>query len=318
MPTILDTPPTDVQLEIDELKKDLGLNLPRKELDRNLLIATWNIREFGGLTEEWNGDEHTPKRDLHSLLLIAEIVKRFDIVAIQEVTGKLKALRHMLKVLGEHWSFILTDVSKGSSGNDERLAYLYDTRKVQLSGLACELVTPNQDVEGIEEGAFKRQFSRTPYAVSFRSGTKTFILITAHILYGKNAEDREPELLAIAEWLKEWSDDINAFDQSLILLGDFNIDRAGDARYEAFVSTGLHIPEDLTKVRRMIYEKSVKYYDQLAWFKNEVGEDKISLKYARGGAYDFTSIALGSRNYTNNSLSWRMSDHLPLWCEFLI
>lgn len=243
MPTILDTPPTEVQQEIDELKKDLDLILPRKELDRNLLIATWNIREFGGLTEEWNGDEHTPKRDLHSILLIAEIVKRFDIVAIQEVTGKLKALRHMLKVLGEHWSFILTDVSKGSSGNDERLAYLYDTRKVQLSGLACELVTPNQDVEGIEEGAFNRQFSRTPYAVSFRSGSKTCILITAHVLYGENAEDRKPELLAIAEWLKEWSDDMNAFDQSLILLGDFNIDRAGDPRYEAFVSTVFIYPK---------------------------------------------------------------------------
>jgi endonuclease/exonuclease/phosphatase family metal-dependent hydrolase len=209
-------------------------------------------------------------------------------------------------------------VSKGSSGNDERLAYLFDTRKVQLSGLACELVTPNEDVEGISEGAFNRQFSRTPYAVSFKSGSKTFILITAHILYGKAPQDREPELKAIAQWLKDWSEDVNAFDQSLILLGDFNIDRAGDPRYEAFVSTGLHLPEDLAAVRRMIYEKSVKYYDQLAWFKDESGQDKIALTYARGGAYDFTRIALKSRDYTNNSLSWRMSDHLPLWGEFLI
>ncbi|MGB6035550.1 MAG: endonuclease/exonuclease/phosphatase family protein [Cryomorphaceae bacterium] len=318
MPTILDTPPDHVQAEIAELRADLDQNIPRKELDRNVLIATWNIREFGGLTEEWNGDEHTPKRDLHSLLLIAEIIKRFDIVAIQEVTGKLKSLRHLLKVLGEHWSFILTDVSKGSSGNDERLAYLFDTRKVKLSGLACELVTPNEDVENIEEGAFSRQFARTPYAVSFRSCSKTFILVTAHILYGKRAEEREPELAAIAEWLKKWSTDMNAFDQSLILLGDFNIDRAGDPRYDAFVSTGLYLPDDLSDVRRMIYDKSTKYYDQLAWFKDENGEDKISLEFARGGTYDFTRIALNSRDYTNNSLSWRMSDHLPLWGEFLV
>lgn len=318
MAEITEIPPTEIQVEIGKLKRDLDENVPRKELDRNLLIATWNIREFGGLTEEWNGDEHTPKRDLHSLLLIAEIVKRFDIVAIQEVTGKLKALRHLLKLLGEHWSFILTDVSKGSSGNDERLAFLFDTRKVKLSGLACELVTPNEQVEAIDENAFNRQFSRTPYAVSFKSGNKTFILITAHILYGKSPEAREPELRAIAEWLSEWSEDINAFHQSLILLGDFNIDREGDPRYEAFVSTGLHVPEDLTDVRRMIYEKSAKYYDQLAWFKDENGSDRISLTYARGGTYDFTKIALKDRNYTNNSLSWRMSDHLPLWGEFLV
>jgi endonuclease/exonuclease/phosphatase family metal-dependent hydrolase len=318
MPTITDTPPIEIQNEIQNLKRDLDQNVPRKELDRNLLIATWNIREFGGLTEEWNGDEHTPKRDLHSMLLIAEIIKRFDIVAIQEVTGKLKALRHLLKLLGEHWSFILTDVCKGSSGNDERLAFLFDTRKVKLSGLACELVTPNEQVEAIGENAFTRQFARTPYAVSFKSGDKTFILITAHILYGKNAEEREPELRAIAEWLAEWSEDINAFHQSLILLGDFNIDRRGDPRYEAFTSTGLHVPHDLTKVRRMIYENSAKYYDQLAWFKDEQGMDKISLKYSRGGTYDFTPIALRDRGYTNNSLSWRMSDHLPLWGEFLV
>lgn len=318
MPTIFDTPPPEIQAEVNELRADLDLNLPHKELDRNLLIATWNIREFGGLTEEWNGDEHTPKRDLHSLLLIAEIVRRFDIIAIQEVTGKLKALRHLLKKLGENWSFILTDVSGGSAGNDERLAFLFDTRKVKLSGLACELVTPNEAVENIAEGAFNRQFSRTPYAVSFKSGNKTFILVTAHILYGKDPLEREPELSAIANWLKDWSEDINAFDQSLILLGDFNIDREGDPRYEAFTSTGLTVPTDLTQVRRMIYDESVKYYDQLAWFKDSEGVDRISLQYSRGGAYDFTAIALKHRNYTNNSLSWRMSDHLPLWGEFLI
>ena len=28
----------------------------------------------------------------------------------------------------------------GDPGNDERLAFLFDTRRVKLSGLACELV----------------------------------------------------------------------------------------------------------------------------------------------------------------------------------
>src|SRR5690606_41403544 len=88
------------------------------------------------------------------------------------------AFRHTLKLLGPHWSFILTDVCKGSEGNDERLAFLFDTRKVKLSGLACELVVPNEQVEKIKEGAFNRQFARTPYAVSFKVANKTFILVT--------------------------------------------------------------------------------------------------------------------------------------------
>src|SRR5690606_31119039 len=147
-------------------------------------------------------------------------------------------------------------------GNDERLAFLFDTRKVKLSGLACELVVPNEQIATIKEGAFSRQFSRTPYAVGFMVDGKTFILVSLHVKYGKGAKDRTPELKAIAEWMKNWATDVHSFDQSLIVLGDFNIDRKGDERYEAFVSTGLKVPEDLHEVRRTVYDGSTKFYTQ--------------------------------------------------------
>ena len=78
---------------------------PPKALDRNLLIATWNLRAFGGLTEKWQAAQNdSPKRDLHALRCIAEIVSRFDVVAVQEVRANLKALRHLLKALGPNWA----------------------------------------------------------------------------------------------------------------------------------------------------------------------------------------------------------------------
>ncbi|WP_321540122.1 hypothetical protein [Flavobacterium piscinae] len=43
-------------------------------------------------------------------------------------------------MLGNDWSLILTDVNKGDDGNGERMGYIFDNRRVQLSGLACELV----------------------------------------------------------------------------------------------------------------------------------------------------------------------------------
>lgn len=71
--------------------------MPAKALDRNLLIAAWNIRAFGDLTEKWHtAEEDSPKCDLHSLLCIAEIVFRFDVVAEQEAKHNLKALRHLV------------------------------------------------------------------------------------------------------------------------------------------------------------------------------------------------------------------------------
>ena len=145
MITILDKPPVEVQNNLNDLIADLDAKIPSKKLDKNLLIASWNIRAFGDLTRKWDSDESdSPKRDLHSVLCIAEIIKRFDVIAIQEVKANIRALRDTLKVLGNNWSLILTDVSKGDAGNGERMAYLFDTRRVQLSGLAGELVVPSE------------------------------------------------------------------------------------------------------------------------------------------------------------------------------
>src|SRR3712207_5137343 len=103
MAKISDPPPDEVSTDLLGLRSSLDEGIPAKGLDRNLLIATWNIRAFGSLTEKWtSSDEDTPKRDLHALLCIAEIVSRFDVIAVQEVKNDLKALRHLLHVLGPH------------------------------------------------------------------------------------------------------------------------------------------------------------------------------------------------------------------------
>src|SRR5918997_5731105 len=96
-PVATEPPPEDVLNDLEQLRlaldDDENGGVPAKALDRNLLVATWNVRAFGGLTEEWSSSEDdTPKRDLHSLLCIAEIVSRFDVVALQEAREDLKAL----------------------------------------------------------------------------------------------------------------------------------------------------------------------------------------------------------------------------------
>jgi endonuclease/exonuclease/phosphatase family metal-dependent hydrolase len=327
-PKILEEPPEPIKQELTQLQKDLDAAIPRKVLDENLLIATWNLRAFGDLTEKWERDkEDSPKRNLHALRCIAEIVQRFDVIAIQEVRGNIKALRHMLKVLGHSWGFVLTDVTKGDSGNMERMAFLFDTRKVQMSGLACELVIPPELLKKVGEDALREQFARTPYAVSFRTvgspikKPKTFILVTLHVIYGKDAATRKPELLMISKWLSDWAKDINGFDQNLITLGDFNIDRMDDELYKAFTSTGLRAPDDLNRVPRTIFADPSNpqlnhFYDQIAWFTGESGVPALSLVYRSGGSFDFLKSALSSLEITKLEKSYMISDHLPLWVEF--
>jgi endonuclease/exonuclease/phosphatase family metal-dependent hydrolase len=326
MPEVTDTPPEEVSADLARLRSALDDHenggVPTKALDRNLLIATWNVRAFGDLTEKWASTENdSPKRDLHSLLCIAEIVSRFDVIAIQEARDNLKALRHLIHALGPNWGLSLTDVTEGASGNGERRAFLFDTRRVQLSGLACEIVVPQEQLDRIEPGALRKQFVRTPYAASLRSGEKTFILITLHVLYGEDVQQRLPEIKAIAEWLAQWARDINSWDHNLIALGDFNIDRKGDALHDAFISTGLDIPDDLQEVPRTIFSDPErpelnKFYDQIAWFTGRNGLPALSLQYSKGGYFDFAKSVLTSRGLTNMQLSWRISDHYPLWAEF--
>ena len=316
--TIYDDLPIEVAENLALLREDLDKKVPFKELDRNLLIATWNIRGFGDLTRKWMSDEKdSPRRDLHSIFCIAEILSRFDVIAVQEVKGKLRALRDTLKLLGDNWSMILTDTNKSDSGNDERMAYLFDTRRVQMSGLAGEIVIPNEWVNDPDK-VLREQFVRSPYAVSFRSGDKTFILVTVHIIYGKKSKDRISEIHGIARWLNDWAIDINAYDQNLIVLGDFNIDARGDVLDKTFLSEGLYVPEELQTLSRSIFD-ATKYYDQIAWFISADGKRaKLSLEFLGAGNYDFVETALNNRGLSKQKISFMISDHYPLWANFRI
>ncbi|MDW7710084.1 MAG: endonuclease/exonuclease/phosphatase family protein [Deferrisomatales bacterium] len=320
MPTILDSPPANVRNDLDALRNGLDTFIPRKNAG-DLLIATWNLRMFSSLTRKWTAQaSDTPKRDLRGLLAIGEIVSRFDVVALQEVMGDLRALRDLLLLLGERWAFLMTDVTLGQAGNHERMAFLFDLERVRPSGLACELVVPPEWEKEIEATALRRQFARTPYAVSFKTGAATFILVTLHVEYGRDAAGRVPELRGIARWMAEWAARENRWHHNLLTLGDFNIDRHGDDLWRAFTSTGLHVPADLVSLPRTIFSEpgnpdTGKFYDQVAWFQ-EGSRRLLSMEYLSGGNFDFLPYVYTDANLSRNSISFRVSDHYPLWARF--
>jgi Endonuclease/Exonuclease/phosphatase family len=290
--------------------------VPAKQLDRNLLVGTWNLRAFGGLTDKWRSEEgDEPLRDLFDIRCIAEIVSRFDVVAIQEVRGNLTALQMMLSALGPNWATIMTDVARGRAGNDERMVFAFDLRRVKPSGLAGELVVAVETGASVEPGAFDRQFARTPYAVSFAAERTQLTLVTLHVIYGAEA-DRAAELHEIAVWLADWAGRERSWNQNLIALGDFNIDRSGDPLFDAFTSTGLQPAPALNDVPRTIFgsKEKGKFYDQIAWFAEAGTGPVLSLATTAAGSFDFVPILQGDLERT--TLSWKMSDHYPLWTEF--
>ncbi len=233
------------------------------------------------------------------------------VVAIQEVKRNTTAIRMLLEWLGPNWDVIISDVTAGSLGNAERSAYVFDTRRVQHTGLAGEIVLLMTEDEVVE------QFARSPYLVGFESGQDRFSLLTAHIKYGKKPKDRLGEITAIAEYvadeIRDRAKEKHAEEKNLIVLGDFNIDkRVDDPLYDAFVSRVLWVPDQLDNLKTT-YGKEDKYYDQIAWFRG----DDFTLEYTdRAGRIDFSGAVF--KEISTHSMSFRISDHFPLWVEFNI
>lgn len=305
--------PSDVVTQRNRMREAVTASIaPQKQ--NNLIIGTWNLRAFGGLSRTWQATStDSPKRDWRAVTLIAEVIRCCDVVALQEVKRQPAALRFLLETLGKSWRVIVSDVTEGDPGNDERLAFVYNSDRVQPSGLVGELVLPE------DAGNPVRQFARSPYAAAFVRGKTEFILTTVHVLWANPAQ-RLPEITAFAEWMGAWARRKSDWNTNLIVLGDFNLDRLGNPLFEAFVSTGLFPPAELNNVPRTIFDddQSKNFYDQIAWFSTPAGVQLLeSLTYTkRAGSFDFVPHCYPQ--LTRAEMSFRISDHYPLWAEFKI
>jgi hypothetical protein len=120
-PRIIDPLPQDLAERFARLRAVLDETIPARQLDRNLLVATWNVRGFGGMTEKWRSEPgDSPRRDLFDLRCIAEVVSRVDVVAIEEAREDLSALRLVLQILPQTYRS-LTTARPGSSSSRRTL-----------------------------------------------------------------------------------------------------------------------------------------------------------------------------------------------------
>lgn len=295
--------------------------IPERNLRRNLLIATWNIREF----DSGKGG----KRLDEAIYYMAEIIDCFDLVAVQEVRDDLFALQRLMDALGKHWQYICTDVTLGAGGNGERMAFLFDSRKVSFGGLAGELVIPG-DLKAV-------QFARTPFITSWKAGWAKFALCTVHIYYGDDKADnpqRVAEIGILGKMLGKRTrkhsvdrggEKVEVKGENVVLLGDFNIFGRDDVTMQKLIEEEVFsIPEALQTVPGSNVEKN-KHYDQIA-----CGSYKFRFEPTRNaGVFDFFEYvfrdedaprfeALRGKTSFRQWRTHQMSDHLVMWQEFKI
>jgi len=321
--------------QISALRRALAREIPRRTAAETLLLATWNLRDFDS-----NKFGHGPRLP-ESYQYIAEIVSAFDLVAIQEVNEKLGPFEKVKDLLGPSWRFIATDVTEGPSGNGERMAFLFDSNKVQFKHVAGEIVLPKSSLVGGAD-----QFARTPFLVTFQSGWLKFNLCTVHLYYGDQSgpgyERRVKEIDRIAGFLRKRAEKDG---ENYILLGDMNVIGPEDATMKALRKHKFLLPSDLTldqDLSRWVSNMNRNmHYDQIAFY---VRKDELELGPSENNAgvfnyYDSVYkpdlaeayFPLGKKNrkwprtkaergkyYTREWRTWQMSDHLPLWIELKI
>jgi hypothetical protein len=94
---------------LKRLRAAIGASgVPVRTLDGDVLIASWNIREFD--SGKMGG------RLADAFYYIAEIFSHFDLIAVQEVRGDLSALDRVMGLLGGWWKYVVTDVTAGHGG----------------------------------------------------------------------------------------------------------------------------------------------------------------------------------------------------------
>jgi endonuclease/exonuclease/phosphatase family metal-dependent hydrolase len=339
-------PPAELERVIDNLaalRAQLDKDLPAKDADNHLLLATWNIRDFAKVNRRGFG-----KRIPESLFYIAEILSRFDFVAVQEVNG-LGELYEVMAILGPDWDFIASDETDTKlGGNGERLAFLYDRRKVWFQKIAGEIVLPAEllisraEVEAGGGGKLYagKQFRRTPYVAKFQSGWFKFSICTVHLYYGAASgpqlKERIEEIQQVAAYLSGRADrELTKNQRALILLGDFNIVHPEHKTMKALLDSGFVVPKSLRAPTNI--DRS-KFYDQIAFktdprvvefvdkpgsgnagvfeiFESVFADDQVE-QYRQAAAATTNGKGKSGAELEKYYLEWRtyqMSDHKPMW-----
>ena len=330
-------------------KTEGGAGVPSKDSDTTLLLATWNLRDFGRKGARGYGE-----RKLEALYYIAAFISAFDLVAVQEVNDDLDLFNALRDILGRDWDFIATDTSPGKAGNDERMVFLFDTRKVRFRSIAGEITLLEDELVRLSEQKLVlpagsklkladgtetdleagsvlrlpddskllggRQFVRTPFLVSFQASWFKFNLCTVHMLYGEGKaglEQRAKEIAQIARVFqnraaaerrvnKEKKRDEDA-NEGYIVLGDFNILKAGHATMNALLDNGFGMAEELQSAPTNMFQ--TKHYDQIAVLK---GHGVVRQRKGVAGVLDVYQVVYRASAEDVAVLKPKDRENLPL------
>ncbi|MGL2963892.1 endonuclease/exonuclease/phosphatase family protein [Flavobacterium sp. RSB2_4_14] len=248
-------------------------------LQAQVKIISWNLENLG-----------KSKSDT-TITFIANTIKDYDVVAIQEVVagyGGAQAVAKLADELnrkGSKWDYVVSDPTSSSAYKTERYAFLWKTSKVKRVGKAWL------------EKKYHLEIDREPYYATFEYNNKQFTLANFHAI----TKLRQPETeIKYFKFLPEQYPNLN-----LIFLGDFNCPQSHTV-FNPLKSMG-YLPvfvKQKTSLKKECKNGNclASEYDNI-WYNQKVA--KIDC-----GVIHFY------KNFNTIMEAKVISDHIPIWFEF--
>lgn len=248
-------------------------------------ICTFNIQNFG----------KTKLNDSTRVNLLAEIIRKYDITAVQEISDASgtvpEAFRDIVNGKEDKFYEVIYSERTGKQPDDktsqEQYAFYYDTARFSL------MTAPVLYNDSLHD-----YFAREPYTARFKSkeGNFTFVLITIHTA----PEKAVSEIGSLAEVVK-WAKQKYARESRIIVLGDFN------------ASCTYARPGQLNRL-------AIRGKDYF-WIVPDTAKTNLSAK--SNCAYDRFVLTQPAKSYYTGRwgvdscyTSRTISDHWPVWAAF--
>jgi endonuclease/exonuclease/phosphatase family metal-dependent hydrolase len=244
-------------------------------------IATFNIQVFG-----------QSKLDKPEVMdVLARTVRRFDVVAIQEVRSSdqnvLPQFIALINADGSRYDFVIGP-RLGRTSSKEQYAFVFDTSRIAVDPQSIYTIADPHDLLHREPLVARFQTLGPPPGEAF-----TFTLVNIHT----DPDETDLELDAL--------DDVFRIAQSqgeddVILLGDLNVDDRHLGELGRLPGIAWVISGQPTNTRR------TKQYDNLVF------DNRSTVEYAGiAGVFE-----LQSEFALTLDQALEVSDHLPVWAEF--
>ncbi|MCA8984143.1 MAG: endonuclease/exonuclease/phosphatase family protein [Planctomycetaceae bacterium] len=256
--------------------------LPPAASSDTLRIASFNIQVFG----------QSKMSNAVVIERLAEIVRQFDLVAIQEIRAQDQAVLpnfvNIVNARGGDYQFLISP-RLGRTSSMEQYAYVYRGSRLEVIPGSVFNVDDPKDL-----------LHREPFVASFRArGAKgipfSFTLINAHT----DPDEAEWEVGQLAQ-VYQFVANFHRNEDDIILLGDLNVDHQKLSAFTRIPMVASIVPAGPTNTR------GTKQYDHILI-------DRLDTTEFTGNAGVFNMEQFFQISQEEALL---LSDHQPVWAEF--